>query len=93
MYQSAQAVIRALGFTRGELFAGLYILGCANGLAAKMILSVMAWMDAAAHVRRHVIVVVACLTSLAVGDHIRTFTFHFGRFSGVRGRLIDLYAR
>src|SRR6266851_6621182 len=47
MYQSVQSTLRALGFTRVELFAGLYILGCANGLAARMILSVhrLGWAD------------------------------------------------
>jgi exosortase/archaeosortase family protein len=47
MYQSTP--IRIFGLTRGELFAGLYILGCTNGLAAKMILSVrrLGWVDAA----------------------------------------------
>lgn len=49
MYQGAQAAIRALGFTRGELLRALSILGCANGLAAKVILSVrrLGWVDAA----------------------------------------------
>jgi hypothetical protein len=69
MYQSAQAVIRALGFTRGELFAGLYILGCANGLAAKMILSVhrLGWADAAVGTFDvSAIVVVACFTGISL---------------------------
>src|SRR6266851_4454598 len=69
MYQSAQAAIRALGFTRGELFAGLYILGCANGLAAKMILSVhrLGWLDAAVGTFDvSAIVVVACFTGISL---------------------------
>ena len=69
MYQSAQAVIRALGFTRGELFAGLYILGCANGLAAKMILSVhrLGWVDAAVGTFDvSAIVVVACFAGISL---------------------------
>src|ERR1700681_3505786 len=74
-YQSAQAAIRALGFTRGELFAGLYILGCANGLAAKMILSIhrLRWADAAIGTFDiSAIVVVACVTgiSLILADKI-----------------------
>lgn len=49
MYQSSQTAIQALRFTRSELFAALYILGCANGLAAKAIVSVrqFGWLDAA----------------------------------------------
>src|SRR5947207_3504097 len=69
MYQSAQATIRALGFTRGELFAGLYILGCANGLAAKMILSVhrLGWVDAAVGTFDvSVIVVIACFAGISL---------------------------
>jgi|ERR1700687_5151673 len=69
MYQSAQAAIRALGFTRGEIFAGLYILGCANGLAAKMILSVhrLGWLDAAVGTFDvSVIVVVACFIGISL---------------------------
>jgi hypothetical protein len=69
MYQSAQAVIRELGFTRGELFGGLYILGCANGLAAKMILSVgrLGWADAAVGTFDiSAIVVVACVTGISL---------------------------
>ena len=69
MYQSAQAVIRALGLTRGELFAGLYILGCANGLAAKMILSVhrLGWVDAAVGTFDvSAIVVVACFAGISL---------------------------
>ncbi len=69
MYQSAQAVIRSLGFTRGELFAGLYILGCANGLAAKMILSVhrLGWVDAAVGTFDvSAIVVVACFAGISL---------------------------
>ena len=69
MYQSAQAAIRALGLTRGELFAGLYLLGCANGLAAKMILSVhrFGWVDAAVGTFDvSVIVVVACFTGISL---------------------------
>jgi len=69
MYQSAQAVIRALGFTRGELFAGVYILGCANGLAAKMILSVhrLGWVDAAVGTFDvSAIVVVACFAGISL---------------------------
>ena len=69
MYQSVQSVIRALGFTRGELFAGLYILGCANGLAAKMILSVhrLGWVDAAVGTFDvSAIVVVACFAGISL---------------------------
>src|ERR1700681_3169074 len=69
MYQSAHAAIRALGFTRGELFAGLYILGCANGLAAKMIVSVhrLGWADAAVGtVDVSAIVVGACFTGISL---------------------------
>src|SRR5207248_6503474 len=69
MYQSAQATIRALGFTRGELLAGLYILGCANGLAAKMILSVhrLGWVDAAVGTFDvSVIVVIACFAGISL---------------------------
>src|ERR1700730_10141999 len=69
MYRSAQAAIRALGFTRGELFAGLYLLGCANGLAAKMIQSVhrLGWLDAAVGTFDvSVIVVVACFTGISL---------------------------
>jgi hypothetical protein len=69
MDQSAQSAIRALGFTRGELFAGLYILGCANGLAAKMILSVhrLGWADAAVGTFDiSAIVVVACVTGISL---------------------------
>ena len=74
MYQSAQAAIRALGFTRGELFAGLYVLGCANGLAAKMILSVqmilsvhrLGWDAAVGTFDISAIVVVACVTGLSL---------------------------
>jgi len=69
MYQSAQAVIRALGFTRGELFACVYILGCANGLAAKMILSVhrLGWVDAAVGTFDvSAIVVVACFAGISL---------------------------
>jgi len=69
MDQRAQSAIRALGFTRGELFAGLYILGCANGLAAKMILSVhrLGWADAAVGTFDiSAIVVVACVTGISL---------------------------
>ena len=69
MYRSAQAAIRALGFARGELFAGLYILGCVNGLAAKMILSVhrLGWVDAAVGTFDvSVIVVIACFTGISL---------------------------
>jgi hypothetical protein len=69
MDQSAQSAIRALGFTRGEMFAGLYILGCANGLAAKMILSVhrLGWADAAVGTFDiSAIVVVACVTGISL---------------------------
>ena len=69
MYQSAQAAIRALGLTRGELFAGLYLLGCANGLAAKMIQSVhrLGWVEAAVGTFDvSVIVVVACFTGISL---------------------------
>ena len=69
MHQGAQATIRASGLTRGELFAGLYILGCANGLAAKMILSVhrLGWMDAAVGTFDvSVIVVVACFAGISL---------------------------
>ena len=75
MHQHAQAATRALGFTRGELFAGLYILGCANGLAAKMILSIhrLGWMDAAVGTFDvSVIVVVACLTGISLVLRDRT---------------------
>jgi hypothetical protein len=69
MYQSAQAAIGALGLTRGELFSGLYILGCANGLAAKMILSIhrLGWADAAVGTFNvSAIVVVACFTGISL---------------------------
>src|SRR5512147_1928120 len=69
MYQTAQAAIRRLRFTRGELFAGLYILGCVNGLAARMILSVQrhGWADAAVGTFDiSAIVVVACLTGVSM---------------------------
>ena len=69
MYQGAQAAIRALGVTRGELFAGLYILGCVNGLAAKMILSVhrLGWVDAAVGTFDvSVIVVAACFIGISL---------------------------
>lgn len=69
MYQSAQAAIRPLDFTRGELFAGLYVLGCANGLAARVILSVhrLGWLDAALGTFDvSVIVVLACFTGLSL---------------------------
>jgi exosortase/archaeosortase family protein len=68
MYQSAKAAIRPLDFTRGELFAGLYILGCANGLAAKVILSVhrLGWVDAAVGTFDvSAIVVFACFTGIS----------------------------
>ena len=69
MHPGALATIRASGLTRGELFAGLYILGCANGLAAKMILSVhrLGWMDAAVGTFDvSVIVVVACFAGISL---------------------------
>src|SRR5216684_803499 len=81
MYQSAQAAIRALGVTRGELFAGLYILVCANGLAAKMILSVhrLGWADAAGCVlHRHI-----------VGSGRQDRWLRFGRPRGRDGSAID----
>jgi hypothetical protein len=69
MYQGTLAIIRASGLTRGELFAGLSILGCANGLAAKVIQSVhrLGWMDAAVGTFDvSVIVVVACFAGISL---------------------------
>src|SRR6266436_5856668 len=66
--QSKTATVM-LGFTRGELFAGLCILGCANGLAAKMILSVhrLGWVDAAVGTFDvSAIVVVACFAGISL---------------------------
>jgi hypothetical protein len=47
--RGAPAETASLGLTRSELIAGLYILGCVNGLAGKMILSIhrLGWADAA----------------------------------------------
>jgi hypothetical protein len=56
-------------FTRSELFAGLYILGCANGLAAKIISSVhlVGWVDAVVgSFDLSAIVLVACFTGVSL---------------------------
>ncbi|WP_024513188.1 hypothetical protein [Bradyrhizobium sp. ARR65] len=55
--------------TRSELFAGTYILGCTNGLAAKMIASVhlSGWVDAAVgSFDISAIVLVACFTGVSL---------------------------
>lgn len=56
-------------FTRGELVAALYVLGCVNGLSAKIILSVHqhGWVDAAANTFDiSVIVIVACVAGVSL---------------------------
>jgi hypothetical protein len=56
-------------FTRGELVAALYVLGCVNGLSAKMILSVHqhGWVDAAANTFDiSVIVIFACVAGISL---------------------------
>lgn len=73
MEQILPIIIRSLRLTRGELFGAVYILGCVNGIAAKVILSVhrLGWIDAAASTFDiSVAVIVACLigTSLVLAD-------------------------
>jgi hypothetical protein len=71
--------MRILGLTRGELFAGLYILGCANGLAAKMILSVrrLGWVDAAVGTFDvSVIVLFACFIGISLVRADKTGGIH-----------------
>ena len=48
IYKNAGAKSQLLRFSRSELFAGLFILGCANGLAARVIhtIDVHGWADA-----------------------------------------------
>lgn len=61
-------IVRMSRFTRGELAAALYVLGCANGLSAKVILSVRqhGWIDAAASTFDiSLIVIVACLAGIS----------------------------
>jgi exosortase/archaeosortase family protein len=64
---------------RNELFAGLYILGCANGLVGRSILTfnLEGWTGAALGFEMNVIVLVACFAGLYLiatskGDQIRT---------------------
>lgn len=59
----------ALHLTRGDLFGALYILGCTNGLAAKMIMSVhrLGWIEAAASTFDvSVIEVIACVVGISL---------------------------
>jgi hypothetical protein len=48
MYKNVGAKSQLLRFSRSELFAGLFILGCANGLAGRVIhtIDVHGWADA-----------------------------------------------
>ena len=48
IYKNAGPKSQVLRFSRSELFAGLFILGCANGLAARVIhtIDVHGWADA-----------------------------------------------
>lgn len=74
--QVTDRTIRMPRFARGELVAALYVLGCANGLSAKMIRSVHqhGFIDAAADTFGiSVIVVAACVVgiSLVLADKSR----------------------
>lgn len=69
LMQSADGAISTVCLARGELFAALYVLGCANGLGAKMILSVrrLGWMDAAAGTFDvSVIEIIACVVGISL---------------------------
>jgi hypothetical protein len=62
-------VVSSPHFTRGELFGAVYMLACANGLAAKMIFSVHkdGWMDAAVGTFGiSAIVILACVAGISV---------------------------
>jgi hypothetical protein len=67
--QIMNGIIRMPRFARGELVAALYVLGCVNGLSAKIILSVHqhGWVDAAANTFDvSLIVVVACVAGISL---------------------------
>lgn len=67
--QIMNGIARMPRFRRGELVAALYVLGCVNGLSAKMILSVHqhGWVDAAADTFDiSVIVIVACVAGISM---------------------------
>ena len=68
MNHSVQAALTPLRLARGQVFAGLYILGCANGLFAKAMLSVhrLGWIDAVfGTFDISVVVLVACFIGLS----------------------------
>jgi hypothetical protein len=69
MLGSARIESRSLGVSRGELFASIYILGCANGLLARAVQSIHGhgWLDAAVDTFDvSIIVLVACLAGLSL---------------------------
>lgn len=69
MLQQTYKEAQLLRFPRGELFAGLFILGCANGLAGKAIQSVnqLGWVDAALGTFDiSVIVLASCFAGISV---------------------------
>jgi hypothetical protein len=68
MWQALNFVV-PMRFKRSELFAGLYIIGCANGLVSRMIQSVhrVGWADAAVGTFDvSVIVLVACFIGISL---------------------------
>lgn len=68
MNHSVQAALAPLRPARGQVFASLYILGCANGLFAKAMLSVhrLGWSDAVfGTFDISVVVLVACFIGLS----------------------------
>lgn len=72
---TAAADTKAVPLSRGELFAGLFLLGCANGLFGRAIQSVhrLGWMDAAASTFDiSVIVLGACFAGLSLLSSDRT---------------------
>lgn len=69
MPQTVRSQIKSFSLSRGELFASLFIMGCANGLAARAIQSIhrLGWMDAAVSAfDLSVIVLAACFAGLSL---------------------------